>query len=166
MYSGTTILVQGLYFKEGDNESEYFPVYSQENGEYFKIEDSNSDNVYTYMSLYTPEALYTELYYRNSAGNSYSDYDNHKWGIENINKSYSVKGFDERFSSDDDNIIAEKLNLKLNVSKDREYISNFYNQPKCWIKNIPTLNILLNLYSSDTKIGNTSTKYNADNLPE
>jgi hypothetical protein len=43
--------------------------------------------VYTYKALYRPEALYSELYYRNSAGHEYADYDDHKLGTEKITES-------------------------------------------------------------------------------
>ena len=46
--------------------------------------DENNNNVYTHEVLYGPEALYSELYYRNTAGNVYADYDTHKIGTSTI----------------------------------------------------------------------------------
>jgi hypothetical protein len=42
--------------------------------------DENNNNVYTHKVLYSPETLYSELYYRNAAGNVYADYDDNKLG--------------------------------------------------------------------------------------
>ena len=51
---------------------------------YENVTDAVGNWVYSYKSLYRPEALYSELYYRNSAENAYADYDVHKLGTETV----------------------------------------------------------------------------------
>ena len=45
-----------------------------------EVSDGAEDTFYTYQALYTAKSLLSELYYRNSAGHSYADYDVHKVG--------------------------------------------------------------------------------------
>lgn len=82
MFAGATIPVYALCFNDGDDE--WQEVYYLEGGEYVEVVDATNNFVYTYEALYSPEALYSELYYRNSAGNVYSDYDIHKLGTSSI----------------------------------------------------------------------------------
>ena len=86
MFAGAFMPLYALFFNS-DVQSEYLPVYYQTVDSYQEVLDSNGDYVYTYKSMFKPEALYSELYYRNSAGNAYADYDTHKLGTTKINQS-------------------------------------------------------------------------------
>jgi hypothetical protein len=85
MFSGAVVPVYALCFNEGD--SEWQEVYYRDGDNYEFVDNGVGGRIYTYKPLYKPEALYSELYYRNSAGHEYADYDNHKLGTEKINES-------------------------------------------------------------------------------
>lgn len=85
MFSGAIVPVYALCFNEGD--SEWQEVYYRDGDNYEFVDNGVGGRIYTYKPLYKPEALYSELYYRNSAGHAYSDYDNHKLGTEKITES-------------------------------------------------------------------------------
>ena len=93
MFSGAIVPVYALCFNEGD--SEWQEVYYRDGDNYEFVDNGVGGRIYTYKPLYKPEALYSELYYRNSAGHEYADYDNHKLGTEKINESnlpkYQIK---------------------------------------------------------------------------
>lgn len=84
MYSGQKVSVYALYFNTG--KEEYQKVYYMDNstGGFLEVLDSNGDNIYTYTNMYSTEALLSELYYRNSAGNVYADIDDHKVGTKQL----------------------------------------------------------------------------------
>lgn len=89
MFKGSSVPLYCLKFKEGNDE--YTPVYYR-NGSYMEtIKDINGNKVYTYKSMYNVQSLLSELYYRNGAGNSYSDYDNHKVSAKLYPISYKAK---------------------------------------------------------------------------
>ena len=96
MYAGQSVLTFALKFKgvEGTNSEAYFEVYYQDpTDSSFKLvydgNDINAHNVYTKENIYCVESLLTELYYRNSAGNAYADYDHHKIGPEYLTQYIS-----------------------------------------------------------------------------
>ena len=82
MYAGKVVPVYGLYFNTGDEE--YSKVYYLEGENYQEALDPYDNPVYTYESLYNVESMLSELYYRNSAGNAYADYDTHKLGTQSL----------------------------------------------------------------------------------
>lgn len=85
MFAGAFVPIYALKFKEGGDE--YSPIYYKEGQELVQVSDGQGNTFYTYEAIYTPEALLSELYYRNSAGNSYADYDVHKLGPRNTSTS-------------------------------------------------------------------------------
>lgn len=87
-FTGNGIKVSGLYFKEGGDEFDLIYYKNPDNSnEYFKVTiDKDGNNIYDYKLLYTPKALFSELYYRNSAGNSHVDYENNKITIDQLSK--------------------------------------------------------------------------------
>lgn len=85
MFAGAFMPLYCLKFKEGGDE--YSPIYYREGVEPVQVSDGQGDTFYTYESIYTPDSLLSELYYRNSAGNSYADYDVHKLSPKNISTS-------------------------------------------------------------------------------
>lgn len=82
MFAGAKVPVYALCFNDGDDE--WQEVYYKDGDNYENVIDNLGNYIYSYKALYKPEALYSELYYRNSAGNAYADYDVHKLGTENI----------------------------------------------------------------------------------
>ena len=86
LYASQVVPTFALKFKSGKTakglSDEWQEVYYQEDDVWYEATDVDSNNVYTYKALYSVEALLTELYYRNSAGNAYADYDDHKVGPE------------------------------------------------------------------------------------
>lgn len=82
MFAGSFMPLYALCFNDGDDE--WQEVYYMEGDTYENVTDALGNWIYSYKSLYRPEALYSELYYRNSAGNAYADYEVHKLGTENI----------------------------------------------------------------------------------
>ena len=96
-YEGQKIPVWGLYFKQMDD-TLFVPVYYEDivNGESQLIEVCTTNNTikeqefaYLKVDLYNPETLLSELYYRNSAGNSYADYDTHKLGPDKLTVTHT-----------------------------------------------------------------------------
>ena len=91
MFAGAKVPVYALCFKTNDDD-ELQEVYylDGDNFEYAHNERTNLKHddqlgwIYTYKALYKPEALYSELYYRNSAGHAYADYDVHKLGTTSV----------------------------------------------------------------------------------
>lgn len=81
-YAGNQVTVYALYFNEGDEE--YQEVFYTDKDGYKFVLDEGSQNIYTYNPLYNVESMLSELYYRNSAGNSYADYDTHKLGTKDL----------------------------------------------------------------------------------
>lgn len=82
MFAGSFMPLYALCFNDG--EDEWQEVYYLEGDTYENVTDALGNWIYSYKALYRPEALYSELYYRNSAGNAYADYEVHKLGTENI----------------------------------------------------------------------------------
>lgn len=82
MFAGSFMPLYALCFNDGDDE--WQEVYYMEGDTYENVTDALGNWIYSYKALYRPEALYSELYYRNSAGNAYADYEVHKLGTENI----------------------------------------------------------------------------------
>lgn len=84
LYANQVVPTFALKFKSGKTtkelSDEWQEVYYQDDDVWYKATDANGNNVYTYKTLYSVEALLTELYYRNSAGHAYADYDDHKIG--------------------------------------------------------------------------------------
>lgn len=92
MFAGAFMPLYCLKFKEG--EDEYSPVYYKDGQEMTEVSDGAGDTFYTYQALYTAKSLLSELYYRNSAGHSYADYDVHKVGPSQYATEYApVKWF-------------------------------------------------------------------------
>ena len=95
MFEGQTVPIYALKFKENkiqeiNKSSEFKEVYYLDNdNKYQFVLDANSNNVYTKENLYNVESLLTELYYRNSAGHAYADYDYHKIGPEHLTQYLS-----------------------------------------------------------------------------
>lgn len=83
MYPGAKMPLYALYFKD-NAEDEYQPIYCILNNEVSGVYTELGEEICTYQPLYSPEALYSELYYRNTAGNVYADYDYHKIGTTSI----------------------------------------------------------------------------------
>ena len=93
MFPGAFVPLYGLCFN--DDNAEWDEVYYMNDGEFINIEkqldygdptdDESYKYVYTFTSLYKPESLYSELYYRNAGGNAYADYDVHKLGTNSVN---------------------------------------------------------------------------------
>jgi hypothetical protein len=73
MFEGKSIPIYGLYFGSGSDE--YTPIYYDDSGENVEVSDGNGDTFYTFASRYNPDAIISELYYRNRAGHSYADDD-------------------------------------------------------------------------------------------
>ena len=82
MYAGNVVPIYALKFKSQDSTMYHEVSVKNEKGDYPTILLASGSKVYTYKNLYNTEALLTELYYRNSAGNAYADYDTHKVGPE------------------------------------------------------------------------------------
>lgn len=78
MFAGAFMPLYCLKFKQGGDE--YRPIYYKEGQEPVEVSDGAGDTFYTYEALYTSDSLLSELYYRNSAGHAYADYDAHKLG--------------------------------------------------------------------------------------
>ena len=88
MFPGAFVPLYALCFNDGEDEMQ--EVYYLEGDEFFKVEkdfypelgenpqDERYKYVYTYKSLYKPQALYSELYYRNKERHAYADYDHNK----------------------------------------------------------------------------------------
>ena len=76
MFAGSFMPLYCLKFKEG--EDEYSPIYYKDNDQFIKVSNGSGGNIYTYQSIYGVSSLLSELYYRNKAGNSHSDYDSNK----------------------------------------------------------------------------------------
>lgn len=85
MFPGAIVPVYALCFNDGDDE--WQEVYYKDGDNYALVDNGVGSRIYTYKPLYKPEALYSELYYRNSAGNAYADYDIHKLGTTTITQS-------------------------------------------------------------------------------
>ena len=85
MFPGAIVPVYALCFNDGDDE--WQEVYYKDGDNYALVDNGVGGRIYTYKPLYKPEALYSELYYRNSAGNAYADYDVHKLGTTTITQS-------------------------------------------------------------------------------
>ena len=177
-FSGEKIHVYGLYFKDGKDE--YQPIYYRVpedvnlQGEFFEVLDSSGNTIYNYEKLYTPESLYSELYYRNSAGHSYPDYDIHKLGTEGLETTFIPINLAEKFTEDDKELLCEYLGLDYNIVSDEshsEYQSvneqlNYYiGKSKSWVQNGKMLSLFEKMYPAETIIGNTSSIYNGDNPP-
>lgn len=80
-FAGAKMPLYALCFKTGNDEFKEVLYYDSEG--YHNVFDINIKNIYYYTELYSPKALYSELYYRNKAGNSYSDIDANKIGPNN-----------------------------------------------------------------------------------
>lgn len=78
MFAGAFMPLYCLKFKEGGDD--YLPIYYKEGQELVEVSDGAGGTFYTYEALYTSDSLLSELYYRNSAGHAYADYDAHKLG--------------------------------------------------------------------------------------
>ena len=96
-FAGYKVYIYALKFKtesgSGTEVSNIEKVYYKDDNEILEVlhEDSASDQfVYIKTNKYRVESLLTELYYRNSAGNSYADYDVHKIGPEYLSHSKQV----------------------------------------------------------------------------
>ena len=76
MFAGAFMPLYCLKFKEGGDE--YSPVYYKDGQEMTEVSDGAGDTFYTYQALYTAKSLLSELYYRNSAGHQYADYEVNK----------------------------------------------------------------------------------------
>lgn len=76
MFAGAFMPLYCLKFKEGGDE--YSPVYYKDGQEMTEVFDGAGDTFYTYQALYTAKSLLSELYYRNSAGHQYADYEVNK----------------------------------------------------------------------------------------
>lgn len=87
MFAGQFVPIYALCFNTGDDEYQEVLYLNEATKEYCSVTDVNQDPIYYYKMLYSPEALYSELYYRNSAGNSYADYDTHKLGTTSITEN-------------------------------------------------------------------------------
>lgn len=101
MYAGKIVPIQALKFKTGG--SEYLEVvYKSQDGTFKDVitpnlnKDENHPkdwyNVYYYKNLYNEEVLLSELYYRNSLGHSYADYETIKDSNIPIKKNYVNNG--------------------------------------------------------------------------
>ena len=80
-YAGKIVPVYALYFNTVDDE--FTDIYYKEGDSFNEViylnkEDNEWYTVSTYNSIYNVESLLAELYYRNSAGKAYPDYENHK----------------------------------------------------------------------------------------
>lgn len=76
MFAGSFMPLYCLKFKSG--EEDYSPILYKDSDSFIQISDGYGDTFYTYQAVGSPEILLSELYYRNKAGNSYSDYDSNK----------------------------------------------------------------------------------------
>lgn len=76
MFAGAFMPLYCLKFKEGGDE--YSSVYYKDGQEMTEVSDGAGDTFYTYQALYTAKSLLSELYYRNSAGHQYADYEVNK----------------------------------------------------------------------------------------
>lgn len=158
MFAKAAVPLYVLCFNDGDDE--WQEVYYMDGEEFQFALDAGNNNVYTYKVLYSPEALYSELYYRNSAGNAYADYDTHKLGTTTLANTYVPMDLGKTFNDDD----IRKIMIATGMSQGEA--SKYKGESKSWIKDVDTLTLFEQLYGPDTIIGNTSTKYNKDNLPE
>ncbi len=113
MFTGQVIPVFALKFKEYktdtiEEDPEYQEVYylteDQDSNTFQFVLDSEDKNIYTKLTIYKVESLLTELYYRNSAGHVYADYDYHKIGPEYLTSYASTKRIWLR-----DEIVLEKV---------------------------------------------------------
>ena len=160
MYAGQKLHFEALCFKSGSND-EYHPIYYKDNDEKFQeVKDEIGNIVCIYRPLYTPESLYSELYYRNSAGHIYADLDAHKLGTDKLDITYIPMNLNETFKATDVKWIADTLNIP--IENAQEYVG----QSKCWVKDEPTLRLFEALYPPQTIIGFNSPEYSGDNPPE
>ena len=157
-FAGQKVKVYGLYFNDGDDE--YRKVYYSDGQDFNLVTLGSEDkNVYLYEVLYSPEALYSELYYRNSAGNAYADIETHKLGTEKLSISYVPADLNAKFEEDDRDWISAVLGIAYSET------ARFVGKSKCWIADADTLTLFEQMYPPETIIGNNGTQYNGDNPP-
>lgn len=87
MFAGAFMPLYCLKFREGGDE--YTPVFYKDGQELTQVSDGAGDTFYTYQALYTSSSILSELYYRNSAGHSYADYDIHKVSPSQLTSKYT-----------------------------------------------------------------------------
>lgn len=85
MFAGAYVPLYCLKFKDG--EDDYLPIYYKDGEKFTEVSDGAGDKFYTYEGIYTSDSLLSELYYRNSAGHAYADYDAHKLGTTTAGRS-------------------------------------------------------------------------------
>ena len=159
MFPGAFMPLYALCFNDGRDE--YQPVYYKDGEEFTEVLDVNRDFIYTYKSLYAPDALFSELYYRNSAGNAYADYDTHKQGTTSLGITYLPMDLGATFQEEDMDLITSSTGMSYEDAKEA-----YEGESKSWIKDENTLELFQLIYPPETIIGNTSDIYNKDNLPD
>ena len=159
MFPGAFMPLYALCFNDGRDE--YQPIYYKDGEEFTEVLDVNRDFIYTYKSLYAPDALFSELYYRNSAGNAYADYDTHKQGTTSLGITYLPMDLGATFQEEDMDLITSSTGMSYEDAKEA-----YEGESKSWIKDENTLELFQLIYPPETIIGNTSDIYNKDNLPD
>ena len=159
MFPGAFMPLYALCF-ESDSANKQ-PVYYRDGDSVVEVRDVNGDFIYTHPSLANPSALYSELYYRNSAGNAYADYDTHKLGTKNIGITYLPMDLEASFGEEDFDMISNLTGLTYDEAK-----AKYNGESKSWIKDEATLALFMQMYPPETPIGNNSTAYNKNNPPK
>ena len=159
MFPGAFMPLYALCF-ESDSANKQ-PVYYRDGDSVVEVRDVNGDFIYTHPSLANPSALYSELYYRNSAGNAYADYDTHKLGTKNIGITYLPMDLEASFGEEDFDMISNLTGLTYDEAE-----AKYKGESKSWIKDEDTLALFMQMYPPETPIGNNSTAYNKNNPPK